>query len=287
MSRSRLTFVLLLVLLGAGGATWWALHQDDLPASAGVAKDAEFVAPTVGTVAPVMQHVEQHDAWPYMAFVNEISMLREPVTTDPESEFQLQKEVDIKIFHAPVTLKVEKATLREIVDILTEQAGKKVGVKVWVYDDDHEVDDVRFTLDFEDIPIENLIDELRGQSDERMKYYTTHQGLVFGGVGAIQRAQIEAREALAQKRSKRDRDDPLLDASFRPDFEETSIMKIHRLITSQTGVQVVVDGELWRSTTSLTWRDKEMPLRDALDVICKKFKCHYRVHQGRVFLLSQ
>jgi hypothetical protein len=156
-------------------------------------------------------------------------------------------------------------------------------VKVFTLHGD-EVAHLRLTVSAKDIEVQDLIGLLIQASQNRLGYYVTSQGLCIGNGRAVERCQIDAREALAKQRAEGDRNDPILTTQFRPEFSGARVSAVIRAIREQTGVQVVTDAPTWQEAKTLTWSADPMPLRDALDKICAELHVVYRVRGGRVFL---
>jgi hypothetical protein len=136
-----------------------------------------------------------------------------------------------------------------------------------------------------DLTIPKVLDQLRLQTNEECRYMMTWQGLCIGSQHAIEQAQLDANAAAGAMRAREDPPTTLLDAEYRPGLEGAWIGAIVRDIRAQTGVEVVVDNDVWIHPRTLTWRARPMPLRTALDRICKEFNAYHRVRDGRVYLL--
>lgn len=286
MSTSRtLGFVVVVVALLAG-VTWWAFQGD--PGEPADAATGELVATPM---TPFEARREEHvGPWQDQEFAPDIAELKAGGgQTDPQSEYMLSYYATVKIEEEldSVSFHCKDATVPEVVEKLGALT-KPLGIRVFTYDDPdiaQMVANHRFTIDVEDVRFFDIIDHIRSQSGERVRYIMTSLGLCVGGVAAIQKAQMDANEATAKVRAEADRKNTLLDTEYRPDFKDATIGAIRKTMREQTGIEVVVDAETWKTTNKLTWRDKPMPLRDALDRICEKMGCIYRVRSGRVFLL--
>jgi hypothetical protein len=283
MRRSSMSLLVFALLVVVGGAVWWVLQGQ--PEDQAI---AELARPRVSTMEPVrLRETIHREKYPYGAFEQEMNDLRAPEGVTKEiHEQRLMLANELKIYHRKMPWDFDDADPYEVIRIIRE-ALKPTGVAVISYPDllKAEVEDLHFTIHGE-MTLEELIDKLRGQSGERFRYYVTSQGLCLGGTSSIQQCQWDAREALAKKLAEPDRKAALLEKEFRPDFGDAGIIAIHRQITKQTGVEVIVAATLWHHPKVITWRADPMPLRDALDEICKHFKCVYRVKDGRVFLME-
>lgn len=279
MQRAK-TFTLgLVVAAAAAGLAWWALHGDPDSPDEPEPVDVAAAGPVSGTLDPLRQRQVAHrEPWPFREFEKDLLEARVP----EQEEADLKRENELKVYFELVDVDYKDATIDEVVEDLNRQL-KYTGVKIFTLPNS-EMEGVRITLAAKDIEIQDLIGLLHQASQNRMLYYMTSQGLCFGSRLAVERCQIDAREALAKKRAERDRDDPILATRFRPDFADAWIGPVIRSIREQTGVQVVTDSAVWLEGKTLTWRADEMPLREALDRICAEMHCVYRVRNGRVFL---
>lgn len=286
MSSAKVTGIAVAVLAVVGVGVWWAMQQP--PAEAPATRRAGEAV--VNPMSPVdIVEMNHRERWPYGSFEQDLNVLKAPPEADDvmtESKLQLANE--LKIMWPKVRVDFADATPAEVVAHL-QQVTKDTGVKVLTYPDllESECGSLRFTVSG-DYEVHDLIDVLRGQSAERFRYYVTSQGLYLGGTSTIQQCQMDAREVLARRRAEPERKSTLLDVPFRPDFPAPGwgIAKIHRAIREQTNIEVIVDGDTWLQHRVMAWTADPMPLRDALDEICDKLGCVFRVRDGRVFILK-
>jgi len=285
MKRAPALGLTFIVVLGAAAIAWFALGGDrpadpDEPTPVDVAS----VSPTVGTIDPVRERQKSHEGWVFKEFERDLAAIRD-ADAKAMDEHMLSLNNQVKIYHELVDVDFKDATMAEVIQDLNEKL-KYTGVNIFTVDNG-DMDHVRFTLSAKDVEVgEQLISLLIGASQRQMYYYTTSQGLCLASQRGIERAQIDAREALAKKRAEGDRASPLLSTQFRPDFADAWIGPIIRAIRDQTGVEVVCDAGTWADRRTLTWRAEAMPLRDALDRMCAELHCVYRVREGRVFLMQ-
>lgn len=276
MRRSSFVVIAVVAAGSLAAGVWYATRPEpEAPLDLGT-------APVVETMDPVRQRVLEHEPWPYREFERDFSAVRNPgkeSDIDPVAE---RFANDKLAYPTKISIHVKDAPLSEVIEVIKSQLAKKI--KVFTYETG-ELDDLRFTMDFDDKMVSEIIDELRGQSGERVKYYLTTQGLMIGSERGVQQSQIDEREDIARRRAERDREDPMLAVSFRPDFSDAWIGAIHRSIREQTGIEVVVDYETWRNGKQLTWRSEPVQLRDALAVICKELHCSYRIRDKRIYLI--
>jgi hypothetical protein len=283
MRRASALGLVFPVAVGAAAIAWFALRDKpelpDDPASVEVAS----TDPAVGTLDPARDRARGHEPWPFKEFVREFDAIRQ-ADEDSQNERKLGLENEVKVYHELVDVDFTNATMDEVIQNLSEQL-KYTGVKIFTIPNG-DMDFTRFTLQAKDVEVDALISQLIAASKGRLYYFMTSQGLCLASQRGIERAQIDAREALAKRKAAPDRDDPILATQFRPDFADAWIGPIVRNLHEQTGVQVVADAAMWLDRRTLTWRADQMSLRDALDRICAEFHCTYRVRGGRVFLMQ-
>ena len=283
MKTSTASVLALLVLAVGGTAAWWLLRDPPDPAGVQVANEE----PVVEEMDPQRKRAAEHkDAWPFGAFQDEMDALRgrgDPVTASEPERIRLEKENTLKA--KTFDLHVKDVPLDELVSILSEKT-KDTGVKVFTYPTGDDVALFRFTYDAEETDVFTVIGAIMAKSDMDVRYFTTWEGVCIGSERAVQQSQIDARESLARKRAEVDRKNPLLNATFRPDFDRAYLGPIAEAIKAQTGVEVIVDAQSWAKFRTLTWRADPMPLRDALDRISHRMGFVYRVKDGRVFVLT-
>lgn len=284
MSTARTATLITLVLVLCTGGTWWALHGDEEPEPAETLVTKEMT--------PFEKRQGEHLApWPFKEFEKDIADIHAGGgVMDPNGEtdksyrmtVRIEEQDDVYSFHC------KDATVKEVVAQLGALL-KPLDIRVFTYDDPEIAEMVsnnRFTIDLDNVRFFEIIDHIRGQSGERVKYYMTSLGLVIGGEAAVQKAQIQAIAATAKANSLLDRGSPILDTEYRPDFADATIGAVQKTIKEQTGIQVVVDADTWASGKKLTWRAEPMTLREVLDGISEKIGCVYRVRSGRIFLLA-
>lgn len=281
--RSKAPYVAAFLLLAGGAAVWWVTRTE--PEDAAVAAVAK---PRVGTMeTQKLRDIQHREPYPYGSFEQELNDLRAPAGVTKEiEESRRMLQTELKIWRRPQRWDFDEASPEDVIRIV-EEALKPTGVKLIWYPEllKAECEGLQFTV-HGDLPLEEVIDKLRAQSGERFRYYVTSQGLCLGGISSIQQCQWDAREALAKERAAPDRKASVLEKEFRPDFGDAGLIAIHRQIRDQTGLEVIVEASLWHTPRVMTWRADPMPLRDALDEICDKFKCVYRVKDGRIFLME-
>jgi hypothetical protein len=282
--RSALAVLLVaLVLAGAGLALWLVLGRD-APDDVGLPPPSTE-EPDADRMDPLAMRRVHHDGWPHQAFEEDIAELRRPL---PVADGQNGNMARVDYWHVLSTTKftIEERgiTLNELVDKLA-QTLEHTGVPIFTLPpamSDERIDVPRM----EDTTVNLLLDYLKNTHKDMIFDYMTEDGLCLGTVGSIQQAQLNVNERKTRERSKVDREHELLSRPYRPDYQGWHVSHVAKDIRAQTGVEVVVDSRVWSGDQALTWRGREMPLREALDRICEKLGCFYRVKDERVFLLA-
>jgi hypothetical protein len=124
-------------------------------------------------------------------------------------------------------------------------------------------------------------------TNKTIVYTVTSEGVVIGTDEACNRgtrdaALIERRRRVAAQNAA----DKRLDAEFRPDVQDATVVAFLRGIQAQTGVEVAMETAAWDMGPALTWHAPPMKLRAALDELCRGFRWYWRVYNGRVWLLK-
>jgi hypothetical protein len=123
-------------------------------------------------------------------------------------------------------------------------------------------------------------------SQKLIVHDVTTEGVAVGTDEACKAARLRASLVEARRRVAAVNVDPRLDAPFRPDLADATIVGFARAVTSQTGIEMVVDGRLWDAAHAILWRGEPRRLRDALDEICGRLSVYWRFHEGRIWLLK-
>jgi len=271
------TGVLGLAVLGF--LLWLALREEpEEPPPAG-----EF---RTGELDPLAQrHAVMSRPWPFADFEKDISELKAPASLDGGFDPDVKRnQNENAIYFTRFSLDMKDVHPSEVVKELATRF-KDSGVRIFTLDPpvpDH----VRVTVGGPDVTITDIIDQIRSQTNEECRYFMTWQGLCIGTQHAIEQAQLDANAAAGAMKARSDPPSKVLDLEYRPGLSGAPIANVARDIREQTGVDVVVDSDLWSHPKTLTWRDAPMPLRQALERICKEYGAYHRVRDGRVFLLK-
>lgn len=280
MQRSAAASLGVVGVAALAAIAWYALRGPEAPPPVPVDE------PPVSQPMDVAKQREiQHlRPWPYGDFAGDIEALQK---IDPEAgelapeEVRRQNELAIMITKFPIA--VRDGTPDDVIRAIQTHF-KDSGVKIFTKDVPLP-DDLRVTVVGDELTIPEAVYRMTEQTGGIMKLYMTWQGLCIGPEAALQMAQMEADAAAGELRSRRDREAAVLSAEYRPGLERAWIGDIVKDIRAQTGVEVVVDAELWSRPKTMSWRAKPMPLRDALDRIAREIGGFYRVRDDRVFLL--
>ena len=132
----------------------------------------------------------------------------------------------------------------------------------------------------------SLFDHVMLTTHRHIVFDVTSQGVIAGTDRAVNNARRDALLVSLRRRVAAEHADPALDAEFRPDFLAANMVKFVRGATAQTGVDIALEGNVWDSAYSLTWRGRPRKLRDALDELCAGFHLYWRWNGTRVWLLK-
>jgi len=122
-------------------------------------------------------------------------------------------------------------------------------------------------------------------SQQAVGYQVSSEGVCVGTDLAVNYEMREAKLVECRDRTRVEHDAPLFDVEFRPDFVDATTRAIPKVIEAQTGVEVVVDTEIWDTGTAVRWRGEPRKLRDALNQLCQKLHAYWRHVDGRVWIL--
>lgn len=151
----------------------------------------------------------------------------------------------------------------------------------------------RFEVYLTDRTLWEYVDVIRakvepGGGDPSIEYFFVPGAICVGTRGTIEEFQIRHAESEALARAAPDRESALLDATFRPDFQEASWATVANVISQATQIQIIVDADLWSGTRTITWRAAEpLTLREVMDRLGKEMRAIYRVKDGRIFVFPR
>ena len=268
--------------LGIGAVVlllWLALREEPVPE----APPSE--EPSTGTLDPTAARRISHEGWPFGEFAADIGALKSPEPGGTAFVPDVKRnENEREVYFTNFSMNLVDVHPKQVVEELA-RIFKDAGVKIFTLDPpvpDH----VRVTVAGDELTIPKVLDQLRMQTNEECRYIMTWQGLCIGTEHAIEEAQLQANAAAGARKAMDDPPTTILDVEYRPGLEGAWIGAIVRDIRAQTGVEVVVDSDLWVNPKTLKWRARPMPLRAALDKICDEFGAYHRVRDGRVYLLK-
>ena len=280
MRKNALALAAAAGLAAVAALLWWVLREEPVPEA------PESSDPAEGRLDPLQQRgIAHNNPWPFGEFSKDIGELESP---DPEAGGFVpdikRNENERAIYFTKFSIRMVDVTVDEVVRELATRF-RDAGVRIFTGPPPLP-ETLRVTVEGDDITITDVITQLRVQTNEECRYFMTWQGLCIGSEGAIQQAQLDANAAAGAMKAREDPPSPILDLEYRPGLEGAWIGAIARDVRAQTGVDVVVDSDLWTDPRTLTWRAKPMPLREALDTICRRMGAYHRVRDGRVFLLK-
>jgi hypothetical protein len=131
----------------------------------------------------------------------------------------------------------------------------------------------------------SLLYELYLHSDKRFAWAATSEGIVVGSNDTVNAKVRMTKLEECRRRVASEHADPIFDAPYRPDMQDSPIAAVAAGMKAQTGIDVEVCVALWEKGTILAWRGEPRPLRSALDDICKQLRAYWRYRDGRVSIL--
>jgi len=281
MSRAAVFLLSAGILVLVAGAAYWALRNEAAPEAPPPPPTTTQQEPTVSLVEPT---VNPHPvAWPGQEFEAELSQLAAEARPSERTEDPMRQN-ELKAYPQKFTIHQQFESLEQLCELLTrELSSRGVNVKVFTYPSP--VNEQPIELNVDDMRLDELCGEVLRASQGEVGYFMTSLGLTFGGIPAVQQAQMDDRVARSERLAESERNDPVVGVPFRPDFVDATVASVARVVREQTKIDVVVDFETWRDGRTLSWRADPMPLRDALSRICGKMGCTWRLKDGRIFLL--
>ncbi len=222
--------------------------------------------------------------YPWGDFKKILDELKRPYRRpDLDPLYSRKGHTDAKLRFHPITLRMTDVTMREIIEEMGRQT-KDTGVKVYTrepYFDDAMKRDIHLS----DQSVWQIYEYLREETGGRLNYGLNPDEVCIGTWQAVGKAEEEALQREARLQFEPEREAPLLDATFRPDFDAADAEKVALAMRAQTGTDVVLDALIWEKHLAITWRAGEMTLRKALDHLTKKLGAIYRVKDDRVYVI--
>ncbi len=245
--------------------------------------------------APTVVMVDAHEAararhglpWPFEAFAREIALVRRPDADAARAEYKAKLQESGESWEKTrFSITVVNQRLQDIIPVLASHF-THTPTKVYT-PPPHFEDEMRFSLDMLDVTLKDVVQSLHAQSLERLQYDILPHGIVIGTQNAVIEARMKSHEWRARiKERKPGADDPLLNVSYRPDFDGAHIGAVIRDIRDKTDIEVIVGRIVWGRPVKLEWRSDPMPLRDALNALAKRLRSNWYLHEGRIFILAR
>ena len=225
--------------------------------------------------------------WPFEQFADDIAAVRRPAREETfEMRWQKEHAHNIPLMEVYFSLAVENALLE---DVVAQLAAKFTHTDTLIWTQKPlPPDSVRFTFDLRDVPIMEVVTELRRQSDNRLDHEVLPKGMVIGMRNAVVQARLDANDWEARQRARKpEPDDPLNDVTYRPEHEGAHIGAVVKDIHAKTEVQVIVGLRVWGKPQLINWKSDPLPLTDALDALAEQLRANWYAKDGRVYLLSR
>jgi hypothetical protein len=297
--RAVLSALALVVLVAAlaGGALWWLGDGGATPPEPGDGNGQETVetgrgdAPVAGRFDERERAQLRHDLpWPFAEFEADIVELRRPALREVRMlRLRAEEELDRQLSGQTLTIHLENATVEDIVAEITRHFEPK-GVRVFTQDPPvpNNVTFERFHVT--DVTVWQIIDMMRERTRDLVQYAVTPEGLCIGSKKACFNARVAGNrwEERQVGEGATDEEFAFLDGkTYRPDFVDAHVAAVIRDVREQSGVEVVVDAEIWNNAVKLSWRSDPMPVLAALRQIAIKCGGALYAKDGRVFLLDR
>ncbi len=232
------------------------------------------------------RHGTMVSPYPWTSYVPTINELKQPPELEPGETIVARQGAVVMALEEKITIRIE-GNLEEVVAALNRAiagTGRKIITGEPAFNPH-----VQFKLFYSDIDIFRVFDAMVGQApgDTFSTWVDPRPdgALVVGSLDftAIERVKIHDWDVA--RRLAKEHTDPILDTQYRPDFSEAQVETVAAHILAQTGVPVIADALVWERRERITWRGEPMTLRDAMEGLSKKLRCHYRVKNGRVYLM--
>ncbi len=295
-TRVVLSATVLVVALTAGAI---ALLGGDEPApappessgeGAPAPHESDAASPSIAQMTQRERVQTRHDQpWPYGDFAADIAEMKRPRRREIVYERdQIELRLGTALSERKVTIRLENATPADVIAQLTRQFADD-DLAVYTRDPPVENDPVFEHFYMTDVSVWDVIESMRVRTNDLVTYAITPVGLCIGSKKACQNARIDATLWEQQQVGKGSPDDAFdfVKGEYRPDFRGAQIGAVVRDIREKTGVEVVVDAELWSSPVTLTWTADPMPVLAALRQIAMKLGGGIFARDGRVFLLGR